>query len=228
MNPLLLPVVAVQGIWARSRIERLSPAGGPTTGRSGTRAGTPLRLAVLGESTAAGCGADNHEEAFAGSFAAAIGERTGRPVEWEVAGVYGATALRIRHRVLPRLETTADIAVLLAGANDVLGRRPVADWAADLAAIVDGLRAERVVVVGVPPFTMFPSLPGVLARYLASRAAAVDSAAREVCAARSHATWLTSTDGAPLPAGFFARDGFHPSAIGYRHWANTIAAGLTL
>ncbi|WP_369751302.1 hypothetical protein, partial [Micromonospora sp. ATCC 39149] len=84
MNPVLLPVVAAQGIWLRARTEILPPAGGPTTGATpappdvstGAVDARPLRLGVLGESTAAGCGADTHDEGFTGALARALAERT--------------------------------------------------------------------------------------------------------------------------------------------------------
>lgn len=229
MNPLLLPVVVAQGIWVRYRTEVLPHAAGPTTGTVGDdRTGRPLRIAVLGESTAAGCGVDTHDEGFPGSLARELSERTGRPATWEVVGQYGATGRRVRHRLLPRLGENFDLAVLLAGANDVLTRRPPQEWRDDLSAIVDDLttRAKQVVVVGLPPFATFPSLPGALRAYLAERAAVLDGVSQEVCAQRPKATFLTFTDAMTVGADFFARDGFHPSAHGYQRWAQMVADGL--
>lgn len=235
MNPLLLPVVAVQGMRVRSSTETLPPAAGPTTGvaeatgTTGTEpAGPPVRLAVLGESTAAGCGVETHDEGFAGCLARALAARDGRRVTWEVVGQNAATSRRIRYRLLPELGKSLDVAVLLAGVNDVLGRRGPREWEADLAAIVDALagRAERVVVTGIPPFDVFPSLPATLGRYLAERAKALDEVSRRVCAGRPRATWLDSTDILPAGPDFFARDRFHPSATGYRRWAQAVEAHL--
>lgn len=229
MNPLLLPVIAAQGIWVRYRTEVLPPAGGPNAGTVGTdRAGAPMRIAVLGESTAAGCGVDTHDDGFPGGLARELAERTGRPVTWEVVGQHGATARRIRHKLLPQLGDGVDLTVLLAGANDVLGRRTAEEWRDDLAAIVDSLaeRAKQVVVVGLPPFARFPSLPGTLGRYLAGQAALLDAVSAQVCVQRPRATFLTSTDAMSIGGDFFARDGFHPSAHGYRRWAELVAQSL--
>ncbi|GLZ81062.1 hypothetical protein Afil01_58690 [Actinorhabdospora filicis] len=219
MNPL----VAAQGLWVRARTEKLPEAAGPRTGVTGE--GAPLRLAVLGDSTAAGCGVDDHENGFTGALAAALAAR-GHRVEWSVTGANGATSRRVRHRLLPEVPP-ATIAVLLAGTNDVLARRPPGDWREDLSAIVDGLPAERVAVVGLPLFAEFPRLPRALGRYLARRAEGLDAVAREVCAARPNAQWIPSAESFPVPPGFFARDGFHPSAAGYRHWARLVAGHLT-
>lgn len=228
MNRLLLPIVAVQGMWMRSTLTMASPAAGPTCGTVGQASGPPMRIAVVGESTAAGYGADTHADGFPGCLARELAARTRRPVTWEVVGQFGATARRIRYRLLPRLGENLNVAVLLAGGNDVLTRRTPEQWADDLAAIVGGLtdRAEHVAVVGIPPFALFPSLPTTLGRYLGERASALDEVSRQVCAEQPRTTWIGST-GIP-PPNFFAHDRFHPSASGYRHWAQAVADHLPL
>jgi lysophospholipase L1-like esterase len=225
---LHLPVAAVQGIWLRSTIKVAPPAAGPARGRVGTTSRPALRVAVVGESTAAGCGVDSHDEGFTGSLAREIAARTQRPVEWQVAGQLGATARRIRHRLLPQLGDDLDAAVLLAGGNDVMGRRSPGEWRDDLTAIVDDLmgRAGHVVIAGTPPFALFPAVPATLGRYLSERATVLDEVARRVCASRPCTTWVTMP-GVPGPD-FFAGDRFHLSAVGYRHWARVIAGRLPL
>ena len=230
MNPLLLPIAAAQGIWVRSTIKLVSPAAGPTSGTVGDPSRPPVRIAVVGESTAAGCGVDTHDHGFPGCLARELAARTHRPVRWEVIGQFGATARRIRYRLLPRLGENLNVALLLAGANDVLTRRPPEQWRDDLAAILDGLtdRAEQVAVTGVPPFAAFPSLPTTLGCYLAQRAGALDAVSQQVCAGQPQATWINSTDILPIGPDFFAQDRFHPSAAGYRRWARAVADHLAL
>jgi lysophospholipase L1-like esterase len=215
-------------MWLRSTIKLAPPATGPTHGTMGATSRPPLRIAVVGDSTAAGCGVHTHDEGFTGSLAREIAARTQRPVEWQVAGQFGATARRIRHRLLPQVGEDLHAAVLLAGANDVMGGRSADDWRDDLAAIADDLmqRADRVVIAGLPPFALFPSIPPTLGRYLSERAAALDEVSRQVCAARPCVTWVTMTE-IPPPE-FFAIDRFHLSAAGYRRWAQVIADHLAL
>jgi lysophospholipase L1-like esterase len=230
VNPLLVPIVAVQGIWMRSTIEMASPAAGPTSGMVGDPSRPPVRIAVVGESTAAGCGVDTHDDGFPGCLARELAARTRRPVRWEVVGQFGATARCIRYRLQPRLGANLNVAVLLAGANDVLTRRTPQQWRDDLAAIVEDLadRAEHVAVAGVPPFAAFPALPTTLGRYLAQRAGALDEVSQQVCAKHPRATWISSTDILPIGPDFFAHDRFHPSAAGYRRWAQVVADHLAL
>ncbi|GAB3706986.1 SGNH/GDSL hydrolase family protein [Mariniluteicoccus flavus] len=227
MNPLLTLVAAAQGVRVRRSVEMLPEAAGPTRGVvSGGASGTgALRVAVIGESTAAGCGAATHDDGFAGAFARELARRESRSVEWQVAGQHGATTRRVRHRLLDRVDREVDVAVLLIGVNDVLTRRPVEDWTEDLSAILGALasRADRVAVAGIPPFTAFPALPRTLARYLAGRAELLDAAAREVCAGRAGVTWLNTAELVQEGPEFFASDGFHPSSLGYEQWAQAVA-----
>lgn len=74
----LAPVLIYQGKGLRRRIPRLPEAADP----AGTAAGgNPcVRLAVFGDSTAAGVGVKRHQDALAGMLAAAVAAQTGREV----------------------------------------------------------------------------------------------------------------------------------------------------
>jgi lysophospholipase L1-like esterase len=230
---MLLPIVAAQGLWVRARTPMVPPAEGPATGTAGDMSGAPVRIAVriavVGESTAAGCGVGTHDEGFPGCLARELAMRSHRPVEWEVVGQHAATARRIRHRLLSGLGDDLDAAVLLAGVNDVLTRRTPQQWGDDLAAIVDDLtcRAKQVVVAGIPPFAAFPSLPATLGRYLGMRAGALDEISQRICAEHPQVKWVNSAVIVPAGPEFFARDRFHPSARGYRRWAQVVADHIT-
>lgn len=221
------PIALAQGLWVRARIEALPPAAGPLTGHTdGMTNSMAMRLGILGESTAAGCGAPAHESAFAGALARRL-TAGGPPVDWCVVGEHGATARRIRYRLLPQLRGSFDLVVLLAGANDVLARRSAAQWGDDLAAILADLskRSAVVAVTGTPPFAAFPALPTTLARYLAERGQELDKASQQLCAGIANAEFV-ATPPDLVGDGFFARDGFHPGERGYQHWAELVADTL--
>ncbi len=211
MNAMGRALALAQGLWIRRRSVTLPPAGGPTSGVTGTPdADPPLLLGVLGESTAAGCGVATHAEGFTGALAEELSSHGGR-VAWHVIGEHGATARRIRHRLMPQLTGEFDVVVILAGANDVLSRRTPEQWREDLTAIVAelGTRSRWVVVTGAPPFAVFPLLPRALARYLAERGDILDATSRAVCAEFAHARFVAAGPDLVGEA-FFAEDGFHP------------------
>lgn len=225
ISPLLLPVIAAQGLWVRTTVRA---AAGPTDEPSGTVTGSDLsrlRLAVVGESTAAGCGVDRHTDGFAAALAGEMAARTGQAVDWLSAGRYGATARRIRTDLLPVVGSGFNLVVVLAGVNDVLTHRRPPQWHDDLSGLLDDLRGRTttIAVTGIPPFTLFPSLPAALARYLAGRAAALDRMSEKACSRRAV---FVPADFDTVPPDFFSADRFHPSAAGYRHWAVSVAERL--
>ena len=229
MNPILLPLAAAQGLWLRATLKPAPEAGGATSGTAPGVSGTPLRLAVVGDSTAASCGATRHTEGFAAALAERLAADTGRPVAWETVGRFGATARRVRHQLVPRLGDDLDLVVLLVGANDVMAGRSPTQWRDELTAILTDLtgRANQIVVAGIPPFTKFPALPAALAGYLSERADALDQVSQRICAQNPDRTAFISSPAGQPPPEFFASDRFHPSAVGYRLWADDVAARLT-
>lgn len=225
VNPVTAAVALAQGLWVRGRIEMLPPAAGPTSGRTGVE-GDALHIGILGESTAAGCGVDSHEEGFAGALARQLA-RPGRSAQWSVIGEHGATARRIRYRLLPQLAGEFDVVVLLAGANDVMARRTPAEWGDHLRAILIDLstRTRFVVVAGTPPFAAFPSLPRTLAGYLAARGDALNDVSRTVCDGMPNAAFVAAP-AELMDDSFFSADAFHPGAEGYHRWAEIIAGAI--
>ncbi len=87
---LLAPILIYQGNGLRRRMLRLPPAAEP----AGTAAGAapPVRLAVFGDSTAAGVGAERHSDALAGMLGEAVARVTGRAVSWRAVARSGATS----------------------------------------------------------------------------------------------------------------------------------------
>jgi len=220
-----LPLVAWQGYRVR---RNLIPAPAPTGPNAGATGPDPtIRIAVIGESTAAGCGVETFEDSLAAAFARNLAARCASDVAWFVLGQDGATSSRIRHRLVPELSGEWDLVALLAGVNDVLTRRGAVEWGENVGAIVDALeaRSRRVVVAGLPRFAEFPQLPRALARYLDRRARALDQVAERVCELRDRTVWIGSEGLAPS-ADFFAVDGFHPSAEGYQQWADWLCSRL--
>jgi len=118
-------------------------------GRRGRR---PLRLTVLGDSSAAGLGCDSAEQTPGALLAGSLARELQRRVLLEVLAATGARASHLDAQVARALARPVDLAVIMVGGNDVTHRVPVADAARDLARAVTTLRAAgAVVVVGTCP-----------------------------------------------------------------------------
>lgn len=222
-----LPAV-VQGRRLKKVVPLLGEASGPKTGMavSSVIDGVPTRLLVIGESTVAGTGAPTHDVALTGQLASRIALLRQRNVAWVAEGTNGAT-LRQIGRSVPILvnKHDPDIVVLAAGANDVMtGRRP-RNWGEDLVSllneVIDPERPREVVVAGVPPFRHFPALPAPLNSFLDRRAGRLDAVTAQICTEMG-ARFVPFDDSQPLGDDFFGADRFHPSAVGYRRWAESL------
>lgn len=225
----LLPVLVVQGRRVRRDTPRVPEAPGPREGVA-DGAGAPLRLLVVGESTAAGVGAASHDEAVTGQTARVLAARTGRAVAWRVLGRNGATARTVRTDLLEPAEgVRADVAVVALGVNDTLRFHAPGRWRRDLAALIAALRercgAVPIVLAGVPPVGRFPALPQPLRATLGLRAALLDHTAARLAGDTKGVVHvpIPALDDRPVDA-YFCADRFHPGPLGYAAWGAALAA----
>lgn len=208
----------------RRRVPRLPPAPAPHTGRvPGTE--PALRVAVVGESTAAGVGVDSHEQALAGQLGQALTALTGRAVVWDAAGLNGADARQVRDDVLRWLpQERQDLIVIALGVNDALALRRPDHWRQELDALCDTL-AQRcgpcpMLLTGIPAFERFPSLPWPLGLVLGWQARRLNRTSRRLADDRRDLSFCATRVGG---ADQFAADGFHPGVEGYAAWGRGLA-----
>ncbi len=212
------PVLVAQARRLRRDTPRLPDAAQPWQGT--VDGPDPIRLLVLGDSTAAGVGADTQDDALPGNLARELAQRTGRGVAWRAVGRNGATT---RDIVTDYLDDATgaeyDIAFLTVGANDALGLRPRWAFGRDLRTIIARLRAVSPLVLmsSLPAFSRFELLPNPLRWNLYLHSQSLEDEARAIVAGTEGAH--ISPPPPPYTEGFFATDLFHPSASGYRDWA---------
>lgn len=224
MHPLLtwpfLPVAFVQAMAVRRRIARMLPAPGPHEGAiPGT--GEPVRLLVLGDSSAAGVGVVDMRDSLAGHLARLVAENTGRPVAWRAAGFNSATSGQIRDHVIKHLPRDGfSHVVLTVGTNDAKNFHAMGRVKKEFGGLAYALRARfpsaRIVWSPVIDMRTMPALPPFLARLLESRASAFNS----LCAGLADERGLIAASRLEVrdPSGF-AEDGFHAGPGGCRVWA---------
>ncbi len=219
--PLLLP----QALWVKRTALRLPDAAQPWQGceqPEGVSNVEPLRLLLVGESTVAGVGVASQAEALAGQLARQLAQATGRTIEWRACGRNGARAAECRSELLPAVAGQSwDLVVLVLGVNDTTHLTPRWRWRTEVCALITALGASgaQVLVSAVPPLGQFRALPQPLRAWFGLRAGLLDADLRRL-AAHSGAGYCTLD--IPFQAHYLARDGYHPSAEGYRLWAGGI------
>lgn len=216
----MAPVLYAQGRRLRRDTPILPDAALPWTG---SLAGPdPLRLLVLGDSTAVGVGARTQDDGLPGNLSRELQARWQRGVEWSAIGESGATSRDLIERFLPTaLETAYDLVFLTIGANDALGLRSRAAFSKDVRGILSALRHVNpdavLMMSSLPAFYRFELLPQPLKHSLYRHSSSLEAGARAVVSSFDNA--FMSPKPPPYTEGFFAEDLFHPSSVGYRDWA---------
>ncbi len=220
----LLPLIALQGRKVRRCALRLPEPEGPRSGVVGH--GSRLRLLVLGDSAAAGVGANHQRDALAGRLVAALCVH--HRVEWQLLARTGWTVADAQAALDKLGNAQFDVAVTSLGVNDVTHGRSARAYARAMAALAARLHQHhgvtRVVLSGLPPMHRFPALPQPLRSFLGARARALDAALARLAEhdpTRVHIPWRGALDAADMAA-----DGFHPGPPIYREWAAAVAAAL--
>ena len=191
--------------------------------------GRPLDLLMLGDSIAAGLGAERRKDTPGARIAKGLARRTQRPVRLRTAAVVGSesSALAAQLASLPD-DYRADVAVIIVGGNDVTHRIPVSRAAAHLSQTVAALRrGGTAVVVGTcPDLGALRPVPQPL-RTLGSRLSR-QLAHAQALAARAEGAHVVSLGRVvgpffiSQPDEMFSLDRFHPSATGYRRTADAL------
>ncbi len=190
-----------------------------------------LRIAVLGDSLALGTGASRADGGFVfRAFRALLAERSGSRIDNVAIG--GATVDDVARLEVARLAGARyDIAIVCAGANDVVRATPAPAFATAyrllLARLARVAPAAQIVCCGVPDVSISPLFANERDTIRAASLAndrAVRAAAREAGAsfvdlfAASHA--MRDADR------FLGRDRFHPSDAGYAILTNVLTPVL--
>ncbi|WP_329134969.1 SGNH/GDSL hydrolase family protein [Streptomyces sp. NBC_00670] len=184
----------------------------------------PLRLTMLGDSTAAGQGVHRARQTPGSLLAAGLAAVAERPVELRNVAVTGARSDDLERQVGRALDDPArvpDVCVIMIGANDVTHRVPPTRSVRCLAAAVRRLRtAGAEVVVGTCPDlgTIEPVQQPL--RWLARRTSRQLAAAQTIGTVEQGGRTVSLGDllGPEFeanPRELFGPDNYHPSVEGY-------------
>lgn len=198
------------------------PVPDPTGWYGRGRPGPALKIALLGDSSAAGYGVERVEESPGALLASGVAAQGDRRVYLRNVAVVGAVSADLADQIGRALPIEPDVALILVGTNDVTHTTRPSQSVRHLSEGVRRLRRAGVaVVVGTCPDlgTLQPVAPPLkqLARAWSRRLAAAQTIA--VVEEDGRTVSLGSILGpefAAAPAVLFGPDQFHPSAAGYR------------
>lgn len=226
--------LGAEAVWVVTRdylpADSAPPAEADVTHR-GEQQRPPLRLVVLGDSTAAGVGATSTQTSVGGRAARIVADATGRPVELRSVAVSGARAADLAGQVQAALDLQPAVALVLIGANDATHLTALDAVASDVREAVERLVAAgaEVVVGTCPDMGAARAFPQPLREIVGWRGRAVASAeVQAVRAAGGRAVDLGRLTGPAFRADprTLSSDEFHPSDRGYRLWAQALAPAL--
>lgn len=197
-------------------------------GTFGDENNTILRFVVLGDSTAAGLGADDPS----GAYATILGERLAKErnlqVELTALGVSGARVADVLHEQVPDVAAlNPDLVFVGIGANDVTHVTPLSSIQRDMTDAIRRLKetGAKVVIAGAPDmraaawYQPLRWLAGLRGEQVANT---IESAGHDQGVGVVELADETGHYFEADPEPHFSSDDFHPSSLGYRRWADAI------
>ena len=192
-------------------------------GTYGSGRGEPYDIVVLGDSSAAGMGAEAPNETVGAIVASGVAALTGRRVRLTNRAVVGAESSDLERQLANSLEDVLrpDVVLIMVGANDVTHRIERSTSVRQLEQTVRRIRAlGSEVVVGTCPDlgTIQPirqPLRSLMKRWSRDLAAAQTVAVVEAGGRTVSLGDLIGPEFAESPHEMFSKDRFHPSAAGY-------------
>ena len=192
-------------------------------GTYGAGLGDPVELVVLGDSSAAGMGADHRYQTVGAIVASGVSAMTGRTVRLTNTAVIGAESSSLELQLANALDQVPrpDVAVIMIGANDVTHRIDKAIAVRHLETTVRRLRelGTEVVVGTCPDLGTIQPIPQPL-RLLGRRWSRDLAAAQTVAVVEAGGRTVSLGDllgpeFSERPHEMFSADRFHPSPAGY-------------
>ena len=194
--------------------------------------GDALSFAMLGDSLAAGLGAESPDRLPGVLLAKALADELDRPVRLLTHAISGSRTVELEPQVDRALIDPPDLAMVIIGGNDVTTKTRIATSAELLGGQVARLMAAgTTVVVGTcPDLGIIVPIPQPLrtiaSRYGLSLARAQRRELDRIGARAVSIAALMSPEFLARPHELFSADRFHPNGLGYELAANVLLAPL--
>ena len=229
ISVLLIPILLLQGVWARFNTVKLPEALGERTGHCGSGdSGESMRLLIVGDSAAAGVGANLQQDALVGQLSSTLAIK--QQIQWQLVAKSGLTSTDIVKELELLPAQKFDLILVSVGVNDVTHFTKQALWVNNIHTIVTLLNtkfgADDIILSSIPPVHLFTALPQPLRWWLGMRAKKLNTLMTTAVENINKCSVLTVK--LPFSPEYLAKDGFHPSTKAYKVWAEQAAEMFTL
>lgn len=215
-----LPLLYFEGKKIRKKIIRLTPVSEYLylPGHKGENS-----ILVIGESTAAGVGASHASY----SIGAQLQQLKEKHPEILNLGKNGLKAIQLKSLLLHGLDQENkifEVTVILIGANDCFKFTPPYKFHQELEAFTGLLESQlgtnRIIFTAIPPIHQFPAIPRLLRFFLGWHRNLLVAALKSLSKSNQKIKLLDFNE--KFESDLYARDGIHPSDLGYRKLAKMI------
>lgn len=182
----------------------------------------------MGDSSAAGVGADTAEQSLLGQLLAELSPNY--QVHYKLLAKTGRTTQSMLNALNKQPIEDFDFVITALGVNDVTAQVSVKTWLEQQSQLVEKITQlyspKKIIMSGLPPMGDFPALPWPLNTYIGRCANQLDVALQDFCKKHEKLTYLSFRE---FPNNIkTASDGFHPGPEIYALWAKKIAGKITL
>lgn len=203
---------------------------GKTPGRSG------VSLLMLGESSIAGVGIENHKDCISGQLATELSKLTQASIDWQVVAKSGYTAKQVCKNLLTTIpDKHFDLIVIGLGGNDTFRLNTPWHWKKSMEKLVVALHKKhpeaKIVITYMPPVHTFLAFSGLIRFFLGNLTKLLGREMKRLAPDYDYLLyfdyvvtwedWISHSE-ARNPADFFS-DGVHPSALTHRLWGQGTA-----
>ncbi|MCE7993259.1 MAG: SGNH/GDSL hydrolase family protein [Roseivirga sp.] len=229
----VFPLMLIQARRLKKDFPDLPEANNPmgkTEGKS------ELSILMLGESSIAGVGVEDHKDCISGQLAMELSALSGRSINWQVVAKSGYTARQVREYLLDGIsEKHFDIIVIGLGGNDTFKVNSPWYWKKSMRKLALALHSKypkaQIVITYMPPVHTFLAFSPLIRFFLGNLTKLFG---REMKRLAPDYTYLSYFDYVVSmeewivhskhrdPADFFS-DGVHPSALTYELWGKDTA-----
>lgn len=221
-------LIGAEVLVAMRRVYLMGDSAPEVTGEFGDRQDPLIRLVMIGDSTAAGVGVSRTQDTVGAQIASRLAA-AGYAVNLSGVAISGSRATDLAPQVGRAMVMTErpDIAVIIIGGNDATHLTSLDDVGRDVAEAVRRLREAGIsVVVATCPEMGAPNFPRPLRDIVSWRGRGVAAKSERAVTRMGGLTVDLAREAGPVfrrdPQRLHASDEFHPSAAGYRVWADAI------